>query len=157
MSLNHNVNEQTPIEQLSEEMTYHSYIMRNLSMRRFFGELSVPGYIMLTMAENNGSAYLKDIASELKLSMPQVSKIAGTLRDKGYAKWTHDGDGKDGTYIMTTDLGKKVIAHREQAAKGFYTKVIDKFGKENFIRFLNMMHDFETAMEETERSKTGES
>ena len=156
MSLNHKINEETPIEQLSEEMTYHSYLMKNLSMRRFFGELSVPGYIMLTMAAKGEVVYLKDISSELRLPISQVSKIAGTLRDKGYVKWTHDGDGKDGTYIKTTDLGKNVIAHRERAAKGFYTKVIDKFGKDNFIQLLNMMNDFEVVMEETERSKAGE-
>ena len=153
MPFNKKIDSEAPLELLTEEMTYQSYLMKNFSSR-MINALSVPAYIMLSMANKSGSAYLKDIASELKLTMAQVSKIAGTLRDKGFVRWTHDGDGQDGTYIAPTALGKDALARREAKAKNFYANVIEKFGKENFVQLLNMLGELEDVMEETERSQT---
>lgn len=155
MPLNKKIDSEAPLELLSEEMTYQSYLMRNFTAR-LLSELSVPAYIMLSMANKSGSAYLRDIASEMRLTMPQVSKIAGALRDKGFVRWTHDGDGHNGTYITLTGLGKEALERREASAKNFYSNVIKKFGKDNFVQFLNMLRELEGVMEETERRSPGE-
>ena len=82
----------------------------------------------------------------MQLSMRQTSKMVGDLRDRGFVTWSHDGNGKDGTYVTITETGKKLLAEQEVIVKDFYERVIDSFGKENLIHLLHQMKELETVM-----------
>ena len=82
----------------------------------------------------------------MQLSMRQTSKMVGDLRDRGLVTWSHDGNGKDGTYVTITDNGKTLLEKQEEIVKKFYGRVIDSFGKENLIRLLHQMKELETVM-----------
>ena len=82
----------------------------------------------------------------MQLSMRQTSKLVGDLRDRGLVTWSHDGNGKDGTYVTITESGKQLLENQETIVKEFYGRVIDSFGKENLIHLLHQMKELETVM-----------
>lgn len=82
----------------------------------------------------------------MQLSMRQTSKMVGDLRDRGLVIWSHDGNGKDGTYVTITENGRKLLGNQETIVKEFYGRVIDSFGKENLIHLLHLMKELETVM-----------
>lgn len=156
MELIQDLSSTSDLGQLSNEMTYQKYLMNRAGMKELFDEISIPGYMVLYMAAKDDQKqpsqdqkiYLREIAEKLQLSISQTSKIIGSLRDKGLIIWTHDGKGRQGTYITITDMGRKKVEKQEETLKGFYKNVIERFGKEDFICLLKMMHRLETIMKE---------
>lgn len=69
------------------------------------------------------------------------------LRDRGLVSWSHDGDGSEGTYITVTESGLGLIERQEAVLKDYYRRVIEKFGAENMIAFLNQMKSLEEIMD----------
>lgn len=69
------------ITELAHELTYQRYLLNQGQANTLFQELSIPEYIALhylsrAAAEKDnetGKTYLRDIAAELKLSIPQAS------------------------------------------------------------------------------------
>ena len=72
--------------------------------------------------------------------------MIGSLRDRGFVTWSHDGNGSEGTYVTITDSGKKLLNEQEEILKQYYGKVIDDFGKEKMIQLLQLMKELETVM-----------
>lgn len=151
--------EQTSLQEidvamLSNELTYRKYMMDKEKIRNFFRKMSIPEYIALHhIAQNEtessiygGRTYLKELSEKLELTMRKTSNMVGKLRDEGLVTWAHDGDGSEGTYVMITDLGKKLLQEQEEILKDYYGNVIQKFGKDNFIQLLQLMKQLETIM-----------
>lgn len=89
-----------------------------------------------------GRTYLKELSEKLELTMRKTSNMVGKLRDQGLVIWAHDGDGSEGTYVMITDLGRKLLQEQEEIIKDYYGNVIQKFGKDNFIQLLQLISQF---------------
>ena len=152
------------LTELSHELTYHRYMLNQGQTGTLFRDMSIPEYIALhhvlhAINEKGGGAdsktYLQDIADELKLSIPQTSKMVGKLRDKGLVSWSHDGDGSEGTYITLTDDGVRRTEKQEAILKDYYGRVAEKFGSENLTALLRLMIRLEEVMDE-ELGKKGE-
>ena len=144
--------EATKISELSNELTYHRYMLNQGQMGGLFKDITIPEYIALhglarSVGENDGRAYLSDIADELRLTVPQTSKMIRGLRGRGLVSWSHDGDGSEGTYITVTESGLGLIERQEAVLKDYYRRVIEKFGAENMIAFLNQMKSLEEIMD----------
>lgn len=120
-----------------------------------FSELTVSEYIALhsilkatsDIADEDNKAYLKDLADNLEVSIHSMSKMAGDLKSRGLVSWSHDGDGSDGTYISLTDLGVKSMYRQEEILNEYYSKVIDKFGRDNLINLLRQIEKLEEIMD----------
>lgn len=146
--------ENIDITKLSNELTYHRYLMNRGKVKDFFEQMSIPEYIALHTIEKNdaesdiyeGRTYLKELSEKMQLTMRQTSKMIGQLRDRGLVVWSHDGNGSDGTYVTITENGQKLLKTQEEILKNYYEKVIGKFGKENMIHLLQMMKQLETIM-----------
>lgn len=146
--------EKIDIVKLSNELTYHRYLMNRGKVRDFFKKVSIPEYIALhhislesEMSEiYSGRTYLKELAEKMQLSIRQTSKMVGDLRDRGLILWSHDGNGSEGTYVTITENGKKLLNEQEEVLKNYYSKVISKFGKDNMVQLLQMMKQLETIM-----------
>ncbi len=163
-----NENKTPDITMLSNELTYRRYMMNKGKIRDFFKEMSIPEYIALhnIAIENEmssiyeGKTYLKELSEKMDLTMRQTSDMIGKLRDRGLVVWAHDGNGSDGTYVVITESGRKMLEEQEAVLKQYYGKVIDKFGKEKMIELLQLMKELETIMsseiEEMEVEKHGE-
>ena len=146
--------EKIDIVKLTNELTYHRYLMNRGKVRDFFKKVSIPEYIALhyialesEMSEiYSGRTYLKELAEKMQLSIRQTSKMVGDLRDRGLILWSHDGNGSEGTYVTITENGKKLLNEQEEVLKNYYGKVISKFGKDNMVQLLQMMKQLETIM-----------
>ena len=142
------------LERLSHELTYRRYMMDKGKIRSLFKDIRIPEYIALYSIAQDGEnssiygerTYLKELSEKMELSMRQTSKMVGELRDRGLVTWSHDGNGKDGTYVTITENGRKLLENQETIVKKFYSRVIDSFGKENLIRLLELMKQLETVM-----------
>ena len=116
--------------------------------------LSARDYIALNIireTETNeqiysGRTYLKDLAEKMQLSMRQISKMIGNLKERGLVVWSHDGNGSEGTYVTITESGQQLLTQQQKILEEYYGNVIDKFGKDNLIQLLNLMKQLETVM-----------
>lgn len=142
------------IATLSHELTYRRYLMNKGKIWDFFKKMSIPEYIALHNISVNeemssiyeGRTYLKELSEKMELTIRQTSKMVGELRDKGLVKWSHDGNGSEGTYVTITELGQKLLKEQEDILKEYYGNVIEKFGKDNLIQLLHLMKQLETVM-----------
>lgn len=139
------------ILKLGNELTFRRYLFSKAQVARV---LNVPDYIALHIIKETGSeqeiyggkTYLKDLSEKMQMTIRQTSKLVGGLKDRGLIKWLHDGDGSDGTYVVITEEGLKLLKQQQNAFKEYYGKVIDKFGRDNLIQLLNLMKQLETVM-----------
>ena len=146
--------DRSELERLSHEFTYRRYMMDRGKIRSLFQDIRIPEYIALYSIAQDGEnssiygerTYLQELSEKMQLSMRQTSKMAGDLRDRGLVTWSHDGNGKDGTYVTITESGRQLLEKQETIVKEFYGRVIDSFGKENLIRLLHQMKELETVM-----------
>lgn len=143
------------ITELAHELTYQRYLLNQGQANTLFQELSIPEYIALHYLSRSagekdsetGKTYLRDIAAELKLSIPRASRMVGQLRDRGLVSWSHDGDGSEGTYIIITDSGIRLMETQETLLKDYYSRVTEKFGRENLTALLQLMAELEKVMD----------
>lgn len=143
------------VAKLTHELTYHKYLMNNgQQIGRFFKKISIPEYLALHMIEEarresiiySGKTYLKEIADKMQRPIREISKLVKALQERGLLIWSHDGDGTEGTYVTITESGKKLLDEEKEILKGFYSKVIQSYGKENLIQLLQLMKQLETTM-----------
>lgn len=146
--------ENTDVMKLSRELTYQRYLLNRGHIKDIFMKMSIPEYIALhfialeeeTSDIYSGRTYLKDLSVKLQMSMRQISKMIERLRDMGYLVWSHDGDGSEGTYVTITESGRELLKEQEETMKLYYSKVFEKFGKDNMIQLLQLMKQLETVM-----------
>lgn len=143
------------IARLSYELTYHNYIMNRDNARLLFKDLSVSEYLLLHYLIKYTSesdvpkekVYLKDIVEILKLPMREISNLVASLKDRGLVIWAHDGNGSEGTYIIITESGLKLVNRQDEIMKDYYGKVIQKYGRDNVVTLLQMMSDLEDVID----------
>ena len=140
--------------QLIHELILHRYRMSDGVAQAHVEELDIPGYLALhriadTAANKddpNGRTYLQDLADNMQVAVRQVSKLAESLRDRGLVQWAHDGNGDEGTYVVITDAGRRLMTGKEQALKDYYSRVVEAYGRDELRQLLGMMQRLETVM-----------
>ena len=140
--------------QLIHELILHRYRMSDGVAQAHVEELDIPGYLALhriadTAANKddpNGRTYLQDPADNMQVSVRQVSKLAESQRDRGLVQWAHDGNGDEGTYVVITDAGRRLMTGKEQALKDYYSRVVEAYGRDELRQLLGMMQRLETVM-----------
>lgn len=143
------------ITKLSNELTYQTYILNRDQIWKHLSGLSMSEYIAMHRIKELGQAseiysgkiYLKELAENMRLTMRQTSKMAGSLRDRGLISWSHDGNGNEGTYLSITETGQKLLEESQEIIKNYYGRVIEKFGKDNLIQLLQLMKQLDTIMQ----------
>ena len=143
-----------PMKNLAHEITYRRYLLSKDDARFVFKDVNIAEYIVLHfMSEQieSGSIYsdriyLSEISEKLNLPIRKTSKLIREMSGKNLINWDHDGDGKDGTYVTLTEHGKSVFEETDGKLKDFYTRVLQKFGKEKMIQLLSLMKEFDTVV-----------
>ena len=139
------------ITDLSREFIIRQYRMNSENIRTLFKDMSIPDYLALrdimkySQIDENGDdrIYLKDLSEKMKLTMPQMSKMAERLNDKGLVTWTHDQNGRSGTYVMITNAGKDLLRNKEEMFRDFFGRVIEKYGRDKMSDLLKEMAELE--------------
>lgn len=143
------------LTKLSNELTYHRYMINHKQVAGLFKDITIPEYIALQnishsisgKADDKQRTYLKDIADELEISIPQAPKTVRKLCDRGLVSWEHDGNGSDGTYVTITESGTVFMEKQQDILKNYYSRVIKTFGEEKLNSLLRLMKELETAMD----------
>ena len=152
------------ILKLSNELLYQKYMMSREHIHSFFQDLNMADYVALHIVKeaessdgtHTGRTYLKDLAQKMRMDIHQVSKMAGNLSDRGLVKWSHDGNGSEGTYLIPTEYGLNILERKEKILRDYYGKVIRTYGEENVIQLLTLMQRLETVMNEELENIEGE-
>ena len=140
---------------LSNELIYRRFMLiNNNEISHFFNEMTIPEFIVLNLILKNekndpiygGKTYLSDLAESLHRPIRYVSTLSRQLQDKGLIIWKHDGDCEQGTYVMITDDGKKLVEKHQQMTQQFYSHVIEKYGQQNMIKLLDLMKQLDTVI-----------
>lgn len=150
------MSEKIEIAKLAYELTYHTHLLNRDKPRSLFTELGIPEYILLHSISQvasepsgvPGRAYLKDLAQQLKMPMPSISQMAGRLKEQGLVQWSHDGKGNDGTFLVITDSGLGAMQRQNALLTDYYSRVIEKFSRENLAQLLQQMKALEKIMDE---------
>ena len=87
-------------------------------------------------------------------SMPKVSAIARSLQNKGLVRWTHDGNGEEGTYILLTDTAVTSVQAHRQTLRAYHQRVVAAYGEEKFLHLLGEIAQLEEIMRQ-EAEKVG--
>lgn len=136
---------------LGNELTLRRYLFNKTQVSRVLNEAD---YILLQIIMETGNeqgiyegrTYLKELSEKMMLTIRQTSKLIGKLKERGLVKWSHDGDGNEGTYVTITEEGRQLLEQQQVVYKEYYGNVIERFGKENLIELLNLMKQLETVM-----------
>lgn len=156
-----NLNQNADLGLLSDEMTFRRYFTGAMNTKKIFSRMSTGNYITIEIIEkliekqhanNSGEdetdrIYLKDLAAHFKIPMYKVSEIVRDMSERGMVTWTHDGKGEEGTYIILTESGMKAAKEQQEILKEFYSRVIDRFGKDKFVELIQLMADLDQVME----------
>lgn len=142
---------ETDVLKLGNEFTLRRYLFNKPQVSQVLNEADyiLLHIIMETAREHEiyeGKTYLKDLSEKMMLTIRQTSKLISKLKERGLVKWSHDGDGNEGTYVTITDEGRKLMEQQQAVYKEYYGNVINKFGKDNLIELLNLMKQLETVM-----------
>jgi DNA-binding MarR family transcriptional regulator len=143
-----------PMNSIAHEITYRRYMLSKDDARFMLSDINIAEYIVLHyMCERlesdsiySGKIYLSEISEKLNLPIRKTSKLIREMNGKNLISWDHDGDGKDGTYVTITEHGKTVFEETDGKLKDFYTRVLNKFGKEKIIQLLQLMKEFDSVM-----------
>ena len=131
------------------------------ALRRLFQENASDEYALIWLlskhTKDSGSEkiYLKDMVKELNLPLPKVTAIARSLQGKGLVRWTHDGNGEDGTYILLTDTALTSVQAHRQTLRKYHQRVVSAFGEERFLHLLSEIAQLEEILRQ-EAEKVGD-
>ena len=134
---------------------FHSPALRHLFQENASDEYALI-WLLSKHTKDTGSEkiYLKDIVRELNLPMPKVSAIARSLQIKGLVRWTHDGYGEEGTYILLTDTAVTSVQAHRQTLRAYHQRVVAAYGEEKFLHLLGEIAQLEEIMRQ-EAEKVG--
>ena len=131
------------------------------ALRRLFQENASDEYALIWLlskhTQDSGSEkiYLKDMVKELNLPLPKVTAIARSLQSKGLVRWTHDGNGEEGTYILLTETALSSVQARRQTLRRYHQQVVAAFGEERFLHLLGEIAQLEEILRQ-EAEKVGD-
>ena len=143
-----------PMKEIAHEITYRRYLLSKDDAKYMFKDINIAEYIVLHyMCEQiekdsiySDKIYLSEISEKLNLPIRKTSKLIREMNGKSLIDWDHDGDGKDGTYVTITEHGMKVFEETDSKLREFYTRILQKFGKEKIVQLLQLMKEFDSVM-----------
>ena len=135
---------------------FHSPALRRLFQANASDEYALI-WLLSKHTQDTGSEkiYLKDMVRELKLPLPKVTAIARSLQSKGLVRWTHDGNGEEGTYILLTETALTSVQARRQTLRRYHQQVVAAFGEERFLHLLGEIAQLEEILRQ-EAEKVGD-
>lgn len=127
--------------ELSTELIFQRFLMDKERRKNFYNGLELADYIALKVMEKDcidgkDKTYLKDLSSFMRISIPQTSAIASSLKDMGYALWKHDGKGTDGTYLVFTDAGRDFLKKERTITENIMVMLLLNLVKKELHRYL---------------------
>ncbi|MGI6510986.1 MAG: hypothetical protein ACOX1W_00960 [Catenisphaera adipataccumulans] len=135
------------IDILLNEYIFRKYRLARDEVSQLTHGITIREYVALYIMKNqkdtdeiyDGRMYLQDLVDTMQIPMRKASQMVNDLKERGAVAWEYDGDGSEGTYVVITESGEKLLEEREKQLNVFYGDVIKEFGKENMIQLLHLM------------------
>lgn len=142
------------IVNLSNELLYQRFIFNREQIFQFLNELSMQEYVALHIMDDNeegmpvdqARTYLQDLTERMNLTVRKTSTMVKQLKERGLVSWKHDGDGSEGTYVVLTDMGRKMLRSQEERMIDYFSNVIVEFGIDRVIELLTLWRELEGIM-----------
>ena len=146
---------QEELMDLANRMIQLRYSMDSDHLGLVFSEVSMADYMILAklarkmnLHDPDKKVYLREISSEMNLSITMVSKLVQQLQNEGYVYWKHDEDGSNGTYIYLSETGEELMGKQQQILNRYFKNIIERIGYDRFVQVLDLMGRLEVIMEE---------
>ena len=81
-------------------------------------------------SEIEGGVYLSELAKQMEMSVPDVSKAVKNMEDKGYVAWKLD-EKKERTYIVLTDKANDLGRRQKRKIMDAYEKITTNIRQED--------------------------
>ena len=143
-------------ERIEKDLLYHA--IRSLTTRalldrlscdreQLFQKMSSADFMFMVVVVNHpGRMYINDLAQQMQLPIRKISEMAQTLAAQDLIRWEFEGNGDQGTYVVPTKMGKKATQDQIDILEGYYTKVIQRYGKDRFKGLVKNLNELESIM-----------
>ncbi len=108
--------------------TIEGFFLDEMGAEKVFRYLERADFMLLIYIERlcedseDGRVYLKDLAKEMDVTMPVLSKMITSMQDKGYVSWK-TSETKSGTYVQLTNRAKNKIKQERDYMRELFTKI----------------------------------
>ncbi len=146
---------------LSSDYVHQEFLMHRNYTYHFLGDLKTDEYVVLESVFHHAmekkdlatKVYLKDLSTMLELPMKDLSPTIQALADHGYLRWTHDDDGKEGTYVILAKKAIELLENNEATVRDVVGTAISEFGEEKTKELIRLMKEFSTLLVGAEQKK----
>lgn len=108
--------------------TIEGFFLDEMGAEKVFRYLERADFMLLIYIERlcenseDGRVYLKELAKEMDVTMPVLSKMITSMQDKGYVSWK-TSETKSGTYVQLTNRAKNKIKQERDYMRELFTKI----------------------------------
>ena len=105
--------------------------------------------------EKDGTAYVSDLAKEMRLLPSALSRDLRTLENEKLVERYADPEDRRRMIVRITDFGSSVFEQYETALLSYLRCVLARFGEEKFRRLLELQKDLLCSFEEENNIQKG--
>lgn len=95
---------------------------------------------------------VSDLAEELRISVPAVSKKLKSLETKGYVERVIDKNNRRNTFVLLTKEGQKKFDKAKKVMDEYMYRVFSAMGKEDIETFIRLSYKLYNIMENEVRN-----
>lgn len=133
---------------MSKERWYpeEEFFLKKINLDKVFSLLDKSEYMLIYyirhMEERNEKServYLADLASEMNLTIPEVSKIVQRLQDREHIYWKTDVT-KGRTYVQLTESAKRLMEDQKKKLTEYYARIKEEIPEEDLKTTLTTIY-----------------
>lgn len=128
--------------------TFHRFGHFNMGV--LFDDLSRREFMTLEVLRHhqgeNGLS-VSELAEELRVSSPAVSRMLRTLENKGFVERKVDGADRRNTWVYLTENGKNSCLDANQRMNDFFCGIVEEMGVEKMQQLFHLWLDLSDAIE----------
>ncbi len=83
-----------------------------------------------------------DLAEQFQVSAPAISRMLRNLEKRGLIRRQGEETDRRNSYIYLTKEGLQMVASSKDNLDSFFTKAIDRMGREKFCEMMDLLYSF---------------
>ena len=117
------------------------------------GKITVPQYTCMDLLKSKGSAIMKEIASELNISLPAATGLVDRLFLTGFVKRAYDPSDRRIVKITLTEKGKHVVAEVKEKRKAAIKEVFSNLTETERQQYLKIVRKIMIILDKKAKKK----
>ncbi len=102
--------------------------------------------ILQSIEQRGGYAGVSDIAKEMVVSPPAISRTLRQLRERGYVESRTDENDRRNVYLAMTPAGKIALKQEIERRQCFYQVVVERMGRDKWDQMCSLLDEFYDCM-----------